>query len=100
MDKAYKTFLDKVSAIYHSFFPEEKIKVKINIFKVLWITKEIERSSKRKQHLYEKFLRKRNRRNEFEYKNYKTLFEAVKKHSKKLHFSKLRLKYKDHIKKT
>ena len=44
-DKAYESFLDKVSVIYDSFFPEEKIKVKVKIDKFLWITKEIEESS-------------------------------------------------------
>ena len=37
---------------------------------------------------------------ELEYKNYKNLFEAIKKRSKKLHYSKLIIKYKENIKKT
>ena len=57
-------------------------------------------SSKHKQHLYEKFLIKRNQGKKPEYKNYKILFEAVKKYSKNLHFSKLILTYKDNTKKT
>ena len=35
--------------------------------------------SKNKQHLYEKFLKCRSERNEDEYKNYKRLFETIKK---------------------
>ena len=38
--------------------------------------------------------------NELEYKNYKHLFEVVKKRSKILHFSKLILRYKNNIKET
>ena len=56
---------------------------------------EIRKPSKRNQRLYEKFLKKGNCRNELEYKNCKTLFEAVKKCSK----NKL-LKYKNNMKKT
>lgn len=44
--------------------------------------------------------KKKNRRNELEYENYKKLLEAVKKRSNQLHFSKLILKYKDNMNKT
>ena len=36
-----------------------------------------------KQRLYQEFLRKRTEKIESEYKNYKNLFESVKKRSKK-----------------
>ena len=58
------------------------------------------RSSKRKQRLYNKFLKNRNEKNVTEYKNYKNLFEAISKRSKKSHFSKLILTFKSSIKKT
>ena len=64
-----------------------------------WITKGIKKSSKRKQRLYEKFLKNRTEKHELSYKTYKRLFESIKKHSKKLHFSNLILKYKNNIKK-
>ena len=65
-----------------------------------WITNGIKKSSKRKQRLYEDFLKNWNENNELEYKTYKKLFESTKKHSKKLHFSNVILKYKHNIKKT
>ena len=66
-----------------------------------WITKGIKNSSKGTQRPYENFLKKkRNRNNELDYKNYKTLFEAIKKCSKKFNLSNLILKYKDSTKKT
>ena len=65
-----------------------------------WITKGIKKSSKRKQRLYEKLLKNRTEKHELAYKTYKRLFESIKKHSKKLHFSNLILKYKNNIKKT
>ena len=70
-----------------------KMKIKTKDLESPWITKEIKKSSKKKQSLYSK-LKKR------EYQDYKKLFESIKKRSKKLYFSKLILKYKNNIKKT
>ena len=53
-----------------------------------WLTNGIRKQSKKKQCLYQKFLKKRK------------LFESVKKCSKKLHFSRLILKYQNNINKT
>ena len=50
--------------------------------------------------MYSKFLKKRNGKTKKEYQDYKKLFESIKKWSKKLHFSKLILKYKNNIRKT
>ena len=47
-----------------------------------------------------KVFKKRNEKPKKEYQDYKKLFESIKKQSKKLHFSKLLLKYKNNIKKT
>ena len=47
-----------------------------------WITNGIKKPSKMKQRLYQEFLKKRTEKNESEYKNYKNLFESVKKSSK------------------
>ena len=65
-----------------------------------WITKGLKKSSKRKQKLYEKCLKKRNEKTEKDYLDYKKLFESLKKRSKKMHYSNLILKFKDNIKKT
>ena len=48
-----------------------------------WMTKALLKSSKRKQKLYEKFLKKRTLQNESIYKGHKSLFESLKKKSKK-----------------
>ena len=63
-----------------------KLKIKLNQRKDLspWITKGIKKSSKRKQKLYEKFLKKGNAFNETAYKTYKNLFEAIKLSPKKI----------------
>ena len=39
------------------------------------ITSKIKKSSKRKQHLHEKFLKNKNKQNQLEYKSYKHFFE-------------------------
>ena len=82
------------------FFPMNKMKIKTKDLKSPWITKGIKKSSKTKQRLYSKFKKKRNEKTKKEYKDYKKLFESIKKRSKKLYFSKLILKYKYNIKKT
>ena len=65
-----------------------------------WITNGIKKPSKKERRLYQEFLKTITEKNESEYKNYKKLFESVKKRSKKLHFSRLILKYQNNIKKT
>ena len=60
-------------------FSLKKIKIKIKDIESPWVTAGIKKSSKRKQQLYEKFLKHRNEKSEKLYKNYKRLFEVVKK---------------------
>ena len=78
----------------------KKIKSKTKDLKSPWITAGIKKSSKRKQRLHTKFLKNRNQKNETEHKNYKKLSKFIKRRSKKLHFSKLILIYKNKVKKT
>ena len=99
-NETYKAFLEKFLILYDKYFPKQKIKVKTKDLQSPWVTKGIQKSSKKKQRLYQKFLKNRNVKNETEYKSYKKLFETIKKRSKKNHFSKLILKYKDNVKKT
>ena len=82
-NKSYAKFSEICTSLYEECFP--KFKIRLNQRKNLspWITKGIKKSSKRKQKLYEKFLKKRNAFNETAYKTYKNLFEAVKRKSKK-----------------
>ena len=59
-----------------------------------WTTKGIKKPSKRKQKLHEKFLKKRNAFNETVYKACKSLFEVIKRKSKKTHSSQKILQFK------
>ena len=79
------------------FFSTKKIKIKAKDLQSPWITNGIKKSSKCKQRLYNKFLKNRSEKIETKYKNYKNLFEAIKKRSKKNHFSKLILIFKKNI---
>ena len=76
---AYSIFLEKFCTMYDKHFPFNKIKLKTKDLKTSWITAGIKKSSKWKQRLYTKFLKNRNQKNETEYKNYKKLFESIKR---------------------
>ena len=56
---------------------------KAKIIQNPWITKVITKSSKRKQKLYERFLKKRTPQSKQRYKNYKNLFETIKRKQRK-----------------
>ena len=99
-NEAYNMFLQKIKVLYDQYFPKQYIKIKEKDLRSPWITRGIKKSSKRKQKLCNKFLKNRNNQNEYEYKNYKKLFESMKKRVKRNYFSSLIIKYKNNIKKT
>ena len=66
---------------------QERIKLEPQKYNNPWITKGIKKSSKRKEKLYEKFLKNRNEKNEKLYKSYKSLFVSVKRKSKRIYYS-------------
>ena len=84
----------------HECFPKKKIKLKPQKYNNPWITKGIKKSSKRKQKLYEKFLKNRNEKNEKLYKSYKSLFESVKRKSRRIYYSTKILEFRNNAKKT
>ena len=69
--------------LWNEVFPKQKIKVKRESFNSPWMTKGLVKSSKKKQRLYEKFLKNGNPEKKLNYKQYKTLLESLKKKSKK-----------------
>ena len=64
-NEAYKAFLERLLLLYDNYFPLRKIKTKAKDLKSPWITNAIKKSSKKKQRLYQKFLKQ----NESEHKN-------------------------------
>ena len=99
-NKAYKYFLNIFIDIYDKSFPKSEVKVKFKSDQSPWITKGIAKSSKKKQRLYEKFLKNRTPKNEETYKTYKNLFETIKRRSKKKFYSEKLQKFKGDAKKT
>ena len=96
----YFYFSHKLIVLYDKYFPKQNIRIHKKDLQNPWITRGIRKSSKRKQKLYVKVLKNRNRKSELEYKNYKKLFESIKKRAKKNYFSSLTLKHTNNIKKS
>ena len=99
-NNAYNEFLRIFFGLYNEAFPNQNIKIKRKSFNSPWMTKGSVKSSKKKQRLYENFLKNRNPGKELNYKQYKTLFEPLKKKSKKNYYSDLTDSHKYNIKKT
>ena len=99
-DSSYNIFLDKFIKLYDIAFPERKVEKKQKNLTSPWITRGLKKSSKRKQRLYDKFLKRRNDKNEKVYKMYKSLFEKLKLQSKKLYFQNKLKQYENNIKNT
>ena len=93
-------FLKVFSGTYDLAFPLKTISVKRKTLQNPWMTKCLLKSSKLKQKLYEKFVEKRSPRNESIYKAYKSLFESLKKNSKKNYYTKRLENYQNDIKKS
>ena len=64
------------------------------------MTKGLQKSSKRKQKLYDKFLKSKTNENEKKYKTYNSLFEILKENSKKFYYSRKLDSCKQNMKKT
>ena len=96
---AYNYFLHKLIVLYDKYFPKQNITINKKDLQNPLITRGIKKSSKRRQKLYVKFLKNRNSKNELEYRDYKKLFESIKKRGKNNYFSSLILKHENNIKK-
>ena len=99
-NSAYTNFEKIFLKNYNKHFPIKVILVKEKYLKCPWITKGIKKSSKKKQKLYIKYLKNRNEANLNTYKQYKNLFEKIKKISKKNYYSNRIKNSKGDIKKT
>ena len=65
---AYEYFLLTFSGLYNHAFPVKEVSLKLkNVFNP-WMTKGLQKSSKNKQKLYDKFLKSRTNENEKKYK--------------------------------
>ena len=99
-NKAYESFLETFLCLYEKAFPKIKINIKTKSLLSPWMTKGLLKSSKKKQKLYDKFLKNKTNKNHLNYKTYNNLFKQIKNKSKKNYYQNLLLKYKNNIKKT
>ena len=97
---AYEYLLKVFSGIYDLAFPLKTFSVKRKTLQNPWMTKGLLKSSKRKHKLYETFVKKRIPLNENIYKAYKSLFESLKKKSKKNYYTRHHENYQNDIKKS
>ena len=93
-NEAYKHFFETFISVYDNFFPKVKVQIKTKSLQSHWITKGIPKSSKRKQKLYEKYLKRRTNDTETAYKLYKNLFESIKRRAKQNYYSEKLLRFK------
>ena len=100
LDDAYEYFLKVFSGIYDLALPLKTISVKKKTQQNPWMTKGLLKSSKRKQKVYENFSKKITSRNESIYEAYESLFESLKKKSKKNYYTRRPEKYQNDIKKS
>ena len=93
-NEAYKHFSEIFILVYDNFFSKVKVRIKTKSLQSPWITKGIAKSSKGKQKLYEKYLKKRTNDTERAYKLYKNLFESIKRRAKQNYYSEKLLRFK------
>ena len=82
VNDAYSKFIEVFLSLYNECFSKIKVKLKPQRQFNPWITNSIGKSSKKKQNLYEKFLKKRTIQSEAEYKVYKNMLKSIKHKSK------------------
>ena len=82
-DSAYNKFITTFVQLYDEIFPLHEYQVKEKSMRSPWISSSLKKSSKQKQKLYIKYLKKRTEENLTTYKDYTHLFEKIKKQSKK-----------------
>ncbi|XP_065639571.1 uncharacterized protein LOC136072316 [Hydra vulgaris] len=99
-NSAYNYFEKIFLKNYNMHFPIKEKLIKEKYLKCPWITKGIKKSSKKKQKLYIKYLKNRSEANLNVYKQYKNLFEKIKKNSKKNFYSNKIKNSNGNIKKT
>ena len=98
VNHSYNRFFQIFLSLYNECFPKIRIKLKPQKHFCPWINLGIRKASKRKQRLYEKFLKTRNDKSEAEYKAHKNMFEIIEPKSKRNYYSQKILEYKNNAK--
>ncbi|XP_065642827.1 uncharacterized protein LOC136074439 [Hydra vulgaris] len=74
--------------LHEKHFPETEVKIKVKTLNSLWFSKGLKKASKRKHRLYDRYLKNKCVKTKAEYKNYRTLFEKVKRTAKSNYYKK------------
>ncbi|XP_065667836.1 uncharacterized protein LOC136088102 [Hydra vulgaris] len=78
----FNNFHHNFSNLYEKHFPETEVKIKVKTLNSPWFSKGLKKASKRKHRLYNRYLKNKCVKTKAEYKNYRTLFEKVKRTAK------------------
>ena len=97
---AFSIFSNIINQIFDETCPVTEVKLKPKELLNPWMTTSLKKSSKRKQKLYDKFLKTRSKQDELNYKTYKNLFQKLLKKVKTNYYSSQLKKYKSNTKKT
>ena len=97
---AYAAFVNEFSDLYDELFPSKEIIVKTKTIINKWMNKELIKMSRKKQKLYNKFLKCRTYMSEAKYKQCKRQFERRMQITKKNYYSKLLIKHQYNLRKT
>ena len=82
----YETFFKIFSELYKKQFSSKDIQIKVKDLQAPWVNKGLKKLSKQKQKLYIKCLKNKSIQNEQIYRNYKHLFEKLRKKAKQTYY--------------
>ena len=99
-NKIYENFIQTFFDVYDANFPIKEITLNKKQVRSPWISRGLKKSSKTKQKLYINYLKNKSLETELRYKEYKYLFEKLRKKSKKSYYSNLLKKYANDSKRT
>ena len=85
----YEILFKIFSELYEKHFPLKSFQIEEKDLQASWISKGLEKSSKKKQKLCIKFLKDKSIQNEQIYKSYKHLFEKLHKKAKQTYYQHL-----------
>ena len=97
---SFNSFLTTYLKHFNQNCPNKTKTIKKKSIVNQWMTASLIKSSKRKQSLYNKFLKNRTTANETNYKNYKKLFQKLVINAKKEYYSQKLIRYSSSLKKT
>ena len=88
VNKAYKSFIDKLTHYYNKNVPLVQNKQHKNDIRNPWITRGILRSIKKRNKLYKSYISNPSEQNANKYKKYRNNLNSIIRSSKKLYYSK------------